>query len=74
MTLAISAKTQLLRHSRRNFTDVAIFPDDHRQTAATKLDPLFASGASMRFRCDASFRRHLAFGISFNTRHCFFIR
>ena len=48
--------------SRWNFVNFAVFPDDHRQTAAAKLGPFLPRCALVRLRGDANPFRHFLLG------------
>ena len=44
-------------NSRRNFADLSVLPNDHRQTASPKFGTFLFRGAAMRLRCGFCFRR-----------------
>src|SRR5436309_15958304 len=50
------------KKSRRNFANLAVLPDDHRQTASAKLDAFFPSRTMVGAQSDASPFGHFFFG------------
>ena len=52
---------------RGNFTNLPVFPDDHRQTAPTKFGPFLARGATMSLRCGSRPFRHILLGNRFQS-------
>jgi hypothetical protein len=41
---------------RKDFLNLSVFPNDHRQTPTAEFGALFFRGAAMRLRCDTRFR------------------